>query len=512
MQRRFDNIIGGLLPRRETALLAVSGGIDSMCMAELFTDSPANGRFAVAHCNFHLRGEESNGDALLVRQWCDRHGIRLFKADFNTLQYASDKGLSIEMAARELRYNWFASICRDNGFDALSVAHNANDNAETLLLNLTRGTGLKGLIGMKEDGYIPIEEDKSKRIRMIRPLLSFARDEIERYIKTRGTEFHEDSTNANIEYKRNRIRHVVLPALLQLNPSCIETFSREMKTFAIEEAIAEEYFTEAVKDMEIKREHGGIEIPYRAIFALKHPEYVLFRLLSPYGFRNKALEPVLRLLSDVKPCPGKTIESPDYSLVTTSSGLKVRPRSERGVTHTMEIRSVGDYHIGDWRASITLADTSRLSLEDIRREAANGTIYVDADRLPFPFTVRNWAEGDWMRPIGCRGRKKLSDIFTDLKADIIEKAECLVFCSGESNLRVDCTTKTLSKVIGEALYKEPHTQKTEIQKSGGRALLLFGHASGSFFCRTDEIVKIDNLTRRVLRIDISLLQDNISQL
>ena len=143
MQERFDRILKGLLPDGEAVLLAVSGGVDSMCMAELFLNSSVRRCFALAHCNFHLRGEESDSDETLVREWAESHGVIFIKTDFYTEEYAASNGVSIEMAARELRYAWFAEVCRERGFAALAVAHNANDNAETMILNMLRGTGVK---------------------------------------------------------------------------------------------------------------------------------------------------------------------------------------------------------------------------------------------------------------------------------------------------------------------------------------------------------------------------------
>lgn len=166
MQERFDRILKGLLPDGEAVLLAVSGGVDSMCMAELFLNTTAKVRFALAHCNFHLRGEESDSDEALVRAWAESHGVIFIKKDFDTKEYAASNGVSIEMAARELRYTWFAEVCRERGFAALAVAHNANDNAETMILNMLRGTGVKGMTGMRGSSLLPGSD-----ARLIRPLL-----------------------------------------------------------------------------------------------------------------------------------------------------------------------------------------------------------------------------------------------------------------------------------------------------------------------------------------------------
>ena len=207
MEKSFERIAGGLISQGETALLAVSGGIDSMCMAELAYRCGLD--FAVAHCNFHLRGEESDGDEALVREWAESRGVRFHRADFDTYAYAERYSVSIEMAARDLRYDWFLEVCEQNGYQVLAVAHNANDNAETLILNLLRGTGLRGLTGMRADGNVPAPGGEN--VRMIRPLLGFSRKEIEDYAASAGVKYREDHTNRETVYKRNKLRHNVFP-------------------------------------------------------------------------------------------------------------------------------------------------------------------------------------------------------------------------------------------------------------------------------------------------------------
>ena len=198
MQRRFDAILSDLLSGIPSlndgpVLLAVSGGIDSMCMAELFLHSLTFKDFAVAHCNFRLRGEESDADEALVCSWAERNGIRIHKTHFDTEQFAEQSGMSIEMAARELRYGWFAELAATEGYVAVAVAHNANDNVETVILNLLRGTGIKGITGMDETGPIP-SHTKTDAV-LIRPLLGFTRRQIEGFVRSRGIGYRDDRTN-----------------------------------------------------------------------------------------------------------------------------------------------------------------------------------------------------------------------------------------------------------------------------------------------------------------------------
>lgn len=209
-------------------LAGVSGGADSMCLATLLKDSGT--RFGIAHCNFSLRGEESDGDEALVGQWARENGIPFHSVRFRTAEYASQRGISIEMAARELRYRFFGNTAREYGYGCVAVAHNANDNAETLILNLLRGTSLRGIAGMKAAGGIPDPEFSD--IPLVRPLLAFEREEIEAFAALRGIPYRTDSTNLLPEVKRNKIRNLVFPVFREINPSFVRTLGRDMERFS----------------------------------------------------------------------------------------------------------------------------------------------------------------------------------------------------------------------------------------------------------------------------------------
>lgn len=251
-------------------LLAVSGGIDSMYMAERALEGALSGlsceEFAVANCNFHLRGEESDEDSAFVRDWCTRHGVRLHVTDFDTATFASSKAISIEMAARELRYGWFASLCEEFGYDAVAVAHNADDNAETLLLNMLRGCGTRGLRGISPDSGIWPR-------RVIRPILETPRADIEAWMERRGLQWREDSSNAEDKYKRNALRHNVMPVFKQLNPSYLKTLGADMKRFAQVDDIADEYYRNAAA--QLLDSEGSLNL--KKLITYTHWEYLLYR-------------------------------------------------------------------------------------------------------------------------------------------------------------------------------------------------------------------------------------------
>ncbi len=288
-------------------LLAVSGGIDSMYLANRAPEFFPGARFAVAHCNFALRGAESDADEAFVRAWCAEHGMECFVKRFDTRAYAAQHGISIEMAARDLRYAWFEELRRAGGFDAVAVAHNADDNAETLLLNLLRGTGTRGLRGMGDrDG-------------IVRPLLDIPREDIRAWMKARGMAWREDSTNADNAPKRNRIRNEVFPVFARINPSFVRTLGDDMRRFARVDDIADSYFR-AVREG-LTTPSGDIRIP--AVLALEHWEYVLWRLLEKAGLSGPTFEKLVALLRRYKDEPRGTVTIGGKTFEGTGTVLRI---------------------------------------------------------------------------------------------------------------------------------------------------------------------------------------------
>ena len=287
-------------------LLAVSGGVDSMYLANRAPELFPGARFAVAHCNFALRGAESDGDEAFVRDWCAARGLECFVRRFDTAGYAAEHGVSIEMAARELRYAWFAELCREEGFEAVAVAHNADDNAETMILNLLRGTGTRGLRGMGDrDG-------------IVRPLLDLPRAEIRAWMSAHGCAWREDSSNADNTPKRNRIRNEVFPVFARINPSFLRTLGEDMARIARTDDIAESWF-QSVREG-LTTPEGDVRIP--AVLALEHWEYALWRRLENAGLSGPTFEKLVTLLRRYKDEPrgtvtigGKTFEGNGTTLV-----------------------------------------------------------------------------------------------------------------------------------------------------------------------------------------------------
>lgn len=398
-------------------LLAVSGGIDSMCMADLFASSDPAGMLAVAHCNFHLRGEESDGDEELVRSWADEHGIVCHSKSFDTKGFAAERGLSIEMAARELRYTWFSELCAEYGYAAVAVAHNANDNAETLLLNLVRGTGVDGIAGMSSESSMPYSDGT---VRLLRPLLGYTRKQIEGHVFANKVPYREDSTNSSSDYKRNRIRNEVMPVFEKLNPSAVRTLNRDMKYFADASGIVGEWCESNAAKVVTGRSPLGISIT--ALASLPYRSYILYYLLSPYGFNHTVLSSLEELLSSDRTISGKRFEADGYELLTEREELIVRKRRIADLDPIMTVRSAGTYHFNNASFKVeTLKWEDGMPLKQLE-----GVLIMDASKLRFPFVLRRWRNGDWLIPFGMRGKKKVSDLFTDLKYDASMKEDSVM--------------------------------------------------------------------------------------
>ena len=394
-------------------LLAVSGGIDSMCMATMAPELFRESGFSVAHCNFGLRGADSDADEALVRDWCAARGIRCFVQRFDTAAHAARRGISIEMAARELRYDWFAQLCDEHGFDAVAVAHNAEDNVETLLLHLLRGTGGRGLRGLRSEG------------RILRPLLGWSREQIREYARDHDVPYREDESNADTRIPRNRLRHEVLPVFRDLTPSYLQTFAREMQHFAQENDIAEDYFRSCGIDPEAD------EIPLDTLLGMRHWRYVLFRLTERCGLDGQTFDALCRLLEGSGTRSGKEFHSPTHRIVTAQHSLLILPLEAAPAPAGICVNGPGEYAFGERTVRIERLDRTPFGALDIP-----GVLVADAEALPFPFQLRGWREGDWMYPFGLGGRKKLSDLFADLKWSRPQKEAAVIAapCGEDSHI------------------------------------------------------------------------------
>lgn len=431
----------------ESILLAVSGGVDSMVMASLFLREHRKGnvplrRLAVANCNFSLRGEESDGDSALVQKWCEANGVEFFGKVFDTTSFASKGGISIEMAARQLRYVWFDSLCAKEGFDGVCVAHNANDNAETLMLNLLRGTGIKGLCAMEEFSRNPYGSTW-----VFRPLLGFSRAEIEAWAREHSLSWRNDSTNFLSECRRNILRNEVFPLLEKINPSFVSTLGADIANFRQAAAIVEDYLADARHRLGLPADVrtfatsadvplsaaarpyivssrgvavssaaalSRLEIRYDALRGEPHAAALLFDILSSFGFNRAVITDITTLvLAEELPNPGRMFFSRDYCLAFSSESLILEARTFFDEVQLPVVEEL------EWK-------------EGMSAHTSAGCLIIDADALGHYPVFRKWKEGDYLRPFGMRGKKKISDLLVDLKYDVLKKKRALVL-EGEGN-------------------------------------------------------------------------------
>ena len=410
-----------------------------MCLADLWVRVFGADSCAIAHCNFNLRGEESDGDEALVTAWAGEHDVRMHKVSFETVQYASQNGVSIEMAARELRYRWFGDLCREHGYCAVAVAHHADDNAETLVLNMVRGAGLKGLTGMKSIAPLPCLSrhcEERSDVAILRPLLTFTRKQIEGHVFAWKVPYREDRTNSSVEYRRNSIRHEVFPLFERMNPSYVRTLNREMTYLKDASDIVEDWCRAQLEKVlrpnchfeRAKRVEKSISIP--SLLAIPQWRYLLYYILEPYGFNSAVLESLESLLLSDRTVSGKRFESEEYVLSVERNMLVINKISVQAQPLFTQVPTPGAYHAGGLRFMIEVLPWS----VDMALKQPSGTLILDAAKLTFPFVLRSWRNGDWMIPFGMRGKKKLSDLFADLKYGSAEKnaAVVVVDCKGDS--------------------------------------------------------------------------------
>lgn len=395
-----------LLPHNAKVIVGLSGGMDSMVLLDLLV--LLEYRCIAAHCNFHLRGAESDRDADFVRKWCKNTDIPFTSIDFDTTGYAEDRKISIEMAARELRYEWFEILRKQYEADAIAVAHHRDDSVETVLLNLIRGTGIKGLSGISpRNGYV------------VRPLLTVSRSEIEDYIIERELPYVTDSTNDQDIYLRNYLRLNVIPKLEVVNPSVKESIIRTSKNISE----AEKIYSESIREyIDVVFINDKINIPMLKKTA--SPQSVLFELLSPLGFTSSTIEDIFQSMDST---PGKVFLSDRYRVIKDRSDFILEKI-------TSDIISDEHYLIEEESKEITFPVRFNLRKEKtpVKIEKKKNILYADADKLKFPLIMRRWKLGDWFIPFGMNGKKKLSDYFTDRKFSLKDKKEAWVILSGEN--------------------------------------------------------------------------------
>lgn len=394
MLLEFQKHLAENLPflKEKKLLLAISGGIDSMVLAHLLKQSDY--AVSLAHCNFQLRGDESDGDEKFIRHYALKNNLELFITSFDTASFANDNKLSIQVAARQLRYIWFHQLLQENNLDYLLTAHHLDDNLETFLINFTRGTGLEGLTG------IPVQNDK-----IIRPLLNFSREEIQKFASENKIEWREDSSNSSDKYLRNKLRHDVVPILKSLNPGFLDSFQATLSHLQQAKSLAEDasvlIYKQVVSEKDNQKHFNISELK-----RLPNYQAYLFEWLNPFGF--KAWQDIYELLDAQS---GKMILSGNYRLLKDREYLILEPILEKD-SDIYEI--IGN----EIKSPIHLKISS---VNQIQKESDSAIIYVDKETLKFPLHIRKWQEGDYFCPAGIDGRKKVSKYFKDEKLSLSEK-------------------------------------------------------------------------------------------
>lgn len=387
------------VPKGTRLLCAVSGGIDSMVMLSLLNEM--NYECVVAHCNFRLRGDESDGDEQFVRDMCAKMYVPCFVNTFDTHKFADETGLSIQMAARKLRYDWFYELAEKENCSYIALAHNSDDQVETAILNFTRGTGIRGVSGMK-----PLAG------KLFRPLIEVSRADIVQISTEGNIPFHNDSTNATTKYARNKVRHLVIPLLEEINVAAKENILKSVSYFAETERIMNDYVRRA-KEAAMSSDNGLLRIDVAKIMQTAAPSTVLFEMLIGEGVpKPLASESVCLLEAQT----GRKCEMDGVEIVRNREYIEVQKSVGENDESVVTVNAIGELKKYGFEISFAYCD------DDFVFDKNPQVAYIDVKKLKFPLTLRKWNFGDKFMPLGMKGMRKLSDFFKDEKLSQAEKS------------------------------------------------------------------------------------------
>ena len=421
-------------------LLAVSGGLDSVVLCDLCAKAGFN--FSIAHCNFGVRGEESDRDEKFVKGLGEKYGVEVFVKRFDTKKYAEENKRSIQEAARELRYGWFEQIRDEKNFEFTLLAHHANDNIETVLMNFFRGTGLEGLTGM------PVFAAYGK---CLRPMLSFTREQIEEFANENDLKWVEDSSNFSNKYTRNFFRHEIIPSIKTVYPqveeNVLNNIERLNKTNLLYQTLVVQ-----LKEKLCKYEEGEIRIPVKELMKWKDTSFI-YELIKEYHFGEKQVEEVIKLADADS---GKYIENEMYQLIKHRNWFIIAPKFVAAETLAFEKNTQSICSpVGNFEIKLIRKDKFEL-------DKSNLVAQVDSKHIEFPLLLRKWKQGDYFYPLGLRKKKKIARFLIDQK---------------------------LSKNQKENIW---------VMESGQRIIWVVGH-------RIDDRFKITEATKEVLQISLTIL-------
>ncbi len=393
MIKQFKRYIkdNSLLSENDTVILAVSGGVDSMVMADLFTKS-GNYNLVIAHCNFRLRGKESDLDTALVEQYATYNNIIFEKIYFNTKEYAEQNSLSTQMAARDLRHNWFVELIKKHNASKVAIAHNLNDNAETFLINLSRGTGIKGLTGIKNNNII------------IRPIIFASRDQIEAYADSNNVKYRNDSTNSKTIYRRNHIRHKVIPELEKTNPSVLTAINTTINNLTQVQDIYDEYIKSSINQL-VEYSEDFERVNINNLTAKTSYETIVYEWLTPHGFSKKQVHDIVKSVNTES---GKKFYAEDKCLFKEREKLSLKKTTTKNTNFV-----ISKFDPDNVYNNLIFEKKDIKELKSLKTDA--NTAILDFDKVGFPLSVQNWEKGDTFSPFGMKGRKKVSDYLIDSK-------------------------------------------------------------------------------------------------
>ncbi|MGI8893190.1 MAG: tRNA lysidine(34) synthetase TilS [Bacteroidia bacterium] len=407
-----------LFSKKDKLLLAVSGGADSVVMTELI--SQAGYHFAIAHCNFKLRGKDADSDEDFVRKWAAKNKVDFFSTSFETEKYALENKLSIQMAARELRYKWLEETRNKNNYNFICTAHHLNDSIETVLINLTKGTGISGLTGIK-----------NKNNKIVRPLLFTTREEIENYARENKIKFRTDLSNLSDDYVRNKIRLNVIPLLKEINPSLEKTFENNMLHLQDIEQMSNEYFKIIIDKILVKESDEHV-IKINELKKYSASGTILYYMLREYNFSPQLSSQIFHNLNSQS---GKIYISSTHQLIKHGNNILIKLLDEEQTNEIIEIEENRENISVDNRL-ITISKLNLKKLADKRKLDVilknNNYAALDEKKLRFPLQLRSWKPGDYFIPFGMKGKKKkLSDFLTDQKISVDKKNKIHVITSNK---------------------------------------------------------------------------------
>ncbi|NVN94478.1 MAG: tRNA lysidine(34) synthetase TilS [Bacteroidetes bacterium] len=414
MFKQFKRYISAqkLFTRKDKILLTVSGGLDSVVMCELFYQSGL--QFGIAHCNFLLRGQESDLDEIFVKDLASKYNVPFHVNHFQTIDFASEKNVSIQMAARQLRYDWFEELVEAEKYQYYATAHHQNDEIETFFINLLRGTGIAGL-----HGILP------KQNHLIRPLLFTCREKIEKFANELQLKHREDSSNSSEKYLRNAIRHNIIPQFKYLTNDFERIMIENIEKIRETEIIFNEMLEIKRKEI-VNIENSKVLLNIEKLLALYPVKIYLYHFLSPFGFNNETIESLILSLNEIS---GKQFFSPTHRLLKDRENLIITEIDNDFREDEVYYIKEDDIQIFN---PIILEFRITTESEMIKINPDKNLAYLDFDKLKFPLYLRKWQYGDFFFPFGMNGKKKVSDFFTDQKFSIIDKENTWLLCSGDN--------------------------------------------------------------------------------